>query len=74
MVPDLKFLSDKSGEPNCFRIPTDSPLATAGAGGDLPNYIGALPPGPAPKEGDWFTRLQGSVDLAAPPIAVAPKP
>ena len=74
LVPDLKFLSDKSGEPNCFRIPTDSPLATAGAGGDLPNYIGALPPGPAPKEGDWFTRLQGSVDLAAPPIAVAPKP
>lgn len=20
-------------------------------------YIGALPPGPAPPEGDWFTRL-----------------
>jgi hypothetical protein len=27
------------------------------AGGDLPTYIGALLPGPAPPEGDWFTRL-----------------
>jgi WD40 repeat protein/regulation of enolase protein 1 (concanavalin A-like superfamily) len=57
LVPDLKFLSDKPGDPNYFRIAADSPLATAGAGGDLPKYIGALPPGPAPKEGDWFTRL-----------------
>lgn len=24
---------------------------------ELPAHIGALPPGPAPPEGDWFTRL-----------------
>ena len=23
----------------------------------IQEYIGALPPGPAPPEGDWFTRL-----------------
>lgn len=47
-----------------LRIKADGPLAKSGAGGSLPNYIGALPPGPAPKAGDWLTRLRGS--LASP--------
>jgi len=25
---------------------------------EMRNYIGALSPGPAPPEGDWFTRLR----------------
>jgi hypothetical protein len=41
-----------------LRLPSDSPLAKAGVGGAWPSYIGALPPGPAPKDGDWFTRLR----------------
>lgn len=52
------LLSMDPKEPGFLRIAADSPLATAGAGGDLPKYIGPLAPGPAPKEGDWFTRLQ----------------
>lgn len=58
LMPDVKFLSTNPADQNYFRIPAESPLATGGAGGDLPTYIGALPPGPAPKDGDWFTRLQ----------------
>jgi len=53
-----RFLSKNPANADYLRIATDSPLATAGAGGDWPNYVGALPPGPAPKEGDWFSRLR----------------
>ncbi|HTU23360.1 MAG TPA: protein kinase, partial [Gemmataceae bacterium] len=53
-----RFLSDDSAAADYLRIPADSPLAKAGAGGAWPSYIGALPPGPAPKDGDWFTRLR----------------
>ena len=35
-------------------------LAVGGVGGSLPSYIGPLPPGPAPPDGDWFTRLQAA--------------
>lgn len=52
------FLSDDPQQADYPRIPTDSRLATGGVGGNLPSYIGPLPPGPAPQEGDWFTRLQ----------------
>jgi hypothetical protein len=57
-IRDTLFLSDTRGELTKYlRIAADSPLATGGADGDLPKYIGAFPPGPAPKDGDWFTRL-----------------
>jgi WD40 repeat protein len=73
LMPDVKFLSTNPADPNYFRIPADSPLATGGAGGDLPTYIGALPPGPAPKDGDWFTRLQ-IPPVSAPKTLPAPNP
>lgn len=58
VIAPYSFLSLDPTAPNAWRIPIDSVQATAGAGGDLPTYMGALPPGPAPKDGDWFTRLQ----------------
>ncbi len=53
-----KFLSNDPTNLDYLRLPAESELATAGASGAWPSYIGALPPGPAPKEGDWFTRLR----------------
>ncbi|HQU47290.1 MAG TPA: hypothetical protein PK867_31095, partial [Pirellulales bacterium] len=61
------------------------PTASAGVGGDWPRYLGAFPPGPAPKEGDWFTRLRERWGVAAlqpaaaksaglPPPAEIPRP
>ncbi|HVA50298.1 MAG TPA: protein kinase [Pirellulales bacterium] len=58
ILEDPAFLSTEPGGRDYARIPADGPLASGGAGGDLPDYVGALPPGPAPKEGDWFTRLR----------------
>jgi hypothetical protein len=54
----IKVMSTKPGDPNFLRPPKDSPLANAGAGtraaaapmgetmenGDLPAYVGAMPP------------------------------
>ena len=51
------FLATQISNRDFLRIPASSTLATAGAGGDWPAYIGALPPGPAPGLGDWLTRL-----------------
>lgn len=45
-------------KPNFARLKPDSPGAKSGKGGAWPSYAGALPPGPAPKEGDWFTGLR----------------
>lgn len=56
-VEPKPFLSDDQASADFLRTKVDGPLATGGAGGDLPNYIGAFPPGPAPETGDWFTRL-----------------
>jgi len=53
-----RFLSKVLQEADFLRIPADDPGATGGAGGAWPSYIGALPPGPAPADGDWFTRLR----------------
>lgn len=53
-----RYLSKVPKEADYLRIPADDSLATAGAGGKWPQYLGALPPGPAPKDGDWFTRLR----------------
>lgn len=52
------FYSVLPEDPQFARLKPDSPGATAGAGGEWPTYAGALPPGPEPKEGDWFTRLR----------------
>jgi len=52
-----QFLSVEPKDADYLRIAANGPLATGGAGGDLPVYFGALPPGPPPKEEDWFTRM-----------------
>jgi len=39
------------------RIPRDGPCAKLPRRDGGPTFAGALPPGPAPPEGDWFTRL-----------------
>ena len=51
------FLSFDPKHADYLRTAADGPLATGGGGGNLPGYIGPLPPGPAPKDGDWFSRL-----------------
>lgn len=52
------FLSIDPTEADYLRIAPDGVAATSAAGGEWPNHIGALPPGGAPAEGDWLTRLQ----------------
>jgi serine/threonine protein kinase/tetratricopeptide (TPR) repeat protein len=65
-----QFLSVEPEDTGYLRIAANGPLATGGTGGDLPSYFGAFPPGPAPKEGDWFTRMQEMKKLrAAQPYA-----
>src|SRR4029453_15562064 len=72
-LPQARFLSLDPTYPDYARIATDSPLAKSGAGGAWPAYIGALPPGPAPKEGDWFTRVRKRwLDSSAEPAAGQP--
>ncbi|MBI1348706.1 protein kinase [bacterium] len=51
------FLTIDPSNQDYLRISADSPLATKGAGDGHAKYLGALPPGPSPKDGDWFTRL-----------------
>ncbi|MCH7725457.1 MAG: protein kinase, partial [Planctomycetes bacterium] len=51
LVLPAPFLSNDPPAADYARIAANSVLATAGAGGELPNYIGALPPGPAPADG-----------------------
>ena len=40
----ITLLSREPSDPNFLRPAKDSPLATGGAGGDLPTYVGAVPP------------------------------
>lgn len=40
----IAVLSRAVGSPEFIRPAKDSPLATKGAGGDLPGYVGAMPP------------------------------
>ncbi|MCH8148029.1 MAG: hypothetical protein IH987_08560 [Planctomycetes bacterium] len=54
------YLSLDATDASYYRIREDTELGVSGAGTEiigLPKYIGPLPPGPAPKEGDWFTEL-----------------
>jgi hypothetical protein len=58
VLDEPPFLSVDPSHPDYLRISADGPASRGGAGGAWPGYIGALPPGPAPKEGNWFTRLR----------------
>jgi serine/threonine protein kinase len=50
------LLSQDRADRDYLRFPADSPLQLESRNGS-PTWIGALPPGPAPPEGDWFTNL-----------------
>lgn len=51
-----EMLSLDRANRNYLRFPADCPLRLDDENGS-PRWIGALPPGPAPEEGDWFTHL-----------------
>jgi hypothetical protein len=53
-----KFISDAPDDRNYARLVIADPFASAESAAGGKTYYGALPPGPAPPEGDWFTRLQ----------------
>ncbi|HVX11374.1 MAG TPA: protein kinase [Pirellulales bacterium] len=57
------YLSQDPSSSDYLRLASNCDEANRGIGGAWPAYLGALPPGPAPTKGDWFTRL----------IRVAPK-
>lgn len=58
LIEVAPFLSADPKNANYPRIAADGRLATSGVGGNLPSYIGPLPPGPAPKDDDWFSRMR----------------
>jgi len=59
-----RFLSDEPQDAHFARLAVDDPHGKGGAGGNWPSYLGALPPGPAPQAGDWFTRLRSKWQVA----------
>ena len=70
-----EFLSVNPLHPDYLRLGSNGKFAHAGAGGLWPGYIGALPPGPASKEGDWYTRLRERSGELKPTIGpVEPPP
>lgn len=74
-----KFISENIQDENFLRVSPEDPMANSGAAGDLPGYIGPLPPGRAPEQGDWFTRLlklaqQSSREAATPIVISEPDP
>lgn len=54
---EIEYLSGDWQSDQFARIDPKCEAARAGFGGELPDYIGALPPGEPPSAGDWFTRL-----------------
>lgn len=58
VIVNPRFLATAMSSPNAFRLAPDDKLGSAGAGGSDTIYIGPLPPGPPPPEGDWWTRLR----------------
>jgi serine/threonine protein kinase len=52
------FLSLQVDDPDFLRPAADSPLATKGAGGDLPVYVGAMPP-PGAEPWNWDDTWKG---------------
>lgn len=55
IVDRVTFLSEDPAHPDYLRLPGDSVHAKNVSGAD---HFGAFPAGPAPKSGDWFTRLR----------------
>jgi hypothetical protein len=51
-VKNIDVLSTRTDEPDFLRPAAESALATKGAGGDLPGYVGALPP-PGVEPWNW---------------------
>ena len=49
----IDVLSRVPGQPNFLRPDPKSPLATGGAGGELPSYVGAVPPAGV-QSWDWI--------------------
>jgi hypothetical protein len=52
------FYSVWTNDADFARLRPDSPGASSSPGEGWPDYAGALPPGPVPKQGDWFTTLR----------------
>ena len=50
------LLSDDADARTRYRVKSELKLDPSAVKGTQP-YVGALPPGPAPPEGDWFTNL-----------------
>ncbi|HQU42313.1 MAG TPA: hypothetical protein PK867_05850, partial [Pirellulales bacterium] len=71
LIVEPGFLSINPGDKDYLRVGGDGAVAKGGAGGAWPTYVGALRPGPAPKDGDWFTRLRDRWGVAAPQPAAA---
>jgi serine/threonine protein kinase len=67
-LPRPDGLSRDSNDPNFLRPAADSPLAKGGAGGDLPTYVGAVPP-----EGDEPWNWQKTWDARVAKSANATK-
>lgn len=68
VLPETPFpYNADPSDPEYLRINATGPLAKSGTGGSLPSYIGALPPGPVPKVGDWFSRLRSRGDSISAP-------
>jgi len=57
ILSDFDLLSTDTNSTDWLRPRHTSALVLSVPEGAERSYIGALPPGPAPPEGDWFTRL-----------------
>jgi serine/threonine protein kinase len=68
-----ELLSLERTDRNYLRFPIDCPLWLADDYGARP-WIGALPPGPAPVAGDWFTNLLNRWNAVPETIHHAPPP
>lgn len=64
-VGGLEFLSLEADQKDYLRI-KDRKLMARAESDDEPNQVGAFPAGPAPNEGDWFTRLRERWAKVAP--------
>lgn len=65
-----RLLSHNIASRDFGRISDGDSLAHRGLGGEWPSYVGALPPGPAPQDGDWLTRLTGRWKQAEGPRGI----
>ncbi len=68
LAESLTLLSRDPTDADFARPPADSPLATAGAGGDFPSYVGAVPPDPE-RPFDWTPVIESMF----PPTTMTPE-